>query len=119
MTTLETTSYIILVMIHAFTWAVPAFIVMLYIFSENGWLWSLSGLDTLSLFFVEMAMRDISFVIHAATTIFFWFIYFDDSLSALQFWFALLYSLTSSGIEYGAWIFGVNAIKYIDPTWDE
>ena len=94
-------------MVHAFTWAVPAATILLYIASEDGSLSSLAGLDTLSLFFVETVMRDISFIIHVGTVLYLWAIFFFDGFSALEFWIAFFYTWVSFGLEYPAWVFGV------------
>lgn len=117
LTSLETRNYIILVMMHTIVWAVPAFIVLIYIFSEDGLLFSFAGLNELSLFMI-WTLRDVSFIIHTMTLLYFWVLFFTDGFSSLYFWIAFLYSGLSSAVEYGAWIYGVDAIRYIDPNWD-
>ena len=64
-------------------------------------------------------MRDGSFGLHVLSFFYFMFIYFNEGLEGTWFSMAMIYLIYAGGLDFGAWVFGVLSVKFIDPAWDE
>ena len=107
---IETTEYILLVMLHAILWIIPSLIVLAYIFSQHFTLTDWADLNQLSLFMVATLMPDISFFVHVATQLYFLVMFFVKGFSWAYFSFTLIYMTFSDFAELAAWIFGIEAV---------
>ena len=64
-------------------------------------------------------MRDGSFGLHVLSFFYFMFIFFNDGLEGAWLGMAMIYLIYAGGLDFGAWVFGVLSVKFIDPAWDD
>ena len=107
--------------VHGFVYLFTFFTVLLFIISPRteDALYSAGALDQISYFLVAVVMRDGSFGLHVLSFFYFMFIFFNDGLQGAWFGMAMIYLIYAAGLDFGAWVFGVLSVKFIDPAWDE
>ena len=101
--------WVLLVLLHAFTWSLPVLLISAYMIASDG------QLEKLSLFFVRDAIPDASFLIHLASWLYFWLAFFFGGFEWPYMWLALVYTGFAGGLEYLGWLMGVDAVRRIDP----
>ena len=77
------------------------------------------SIDNLSFFFIEEAVSSASFLLHSITALIFLIQFFSKSFKILYLSMFLIYSGLATVLEYYAWTFGIEALRRIDPNWDE
>ena len=106
---------------HTLVWLLPAISIVFYILDDQKFLdlFSFINFQALSQFFIEHGLPDLSLTLHILTSFNFWYLYHEkeDSSADLYLTMALVYTLVASGLEVVSWLYGVDSIRYIDPSW--
>ena len=104
--------------LHWLLWFFPAFTIAFYLLLGTDYGYLYINTADLNVFFIEFYVANASFILHSLSILLFWYQILQHGLSLLHILMAIFYSSFAVILEYMAWMYGINAIKYIDPAWD-
>ena len=105
------------------TWALPASLNLLYLLKfEAEDVWGLRWVDSYAVSYITNWSHEVSLYANLLVWCLlqiFGIFSFSEEASFIYLMMATIYTPLAIGLEYSAWVFGVDAIRHIDPNWDE
>ena len=105
------------------TWGLPVSLNLLYLLkfgSED--VWGLGWVDSFAVTYITNWSHEISLYVNLLIWCiiqYFSIFAFSEEASFTYLMMAAIYLPLAIVLEYSAWVFGVDAIRHIDPNWDE
>ena len=110
----------ILTYIHVFVWFPASVIIGLYLLMGGGSkAYLYTSLASMSMTMIEDFVSGTSFLLHSTVLLILFIQYFSKSFAWLYLFMFLVYGGLAYYLETTAWEYGIDALKRIDPYWNE